>query len=94
MAEQKMIVDGLPVTEDAQLVQEPVQVAELPPADAQPAPLPADTDEQEAKAPRLDPHKMVTVYVKETGEALPGKVPETWTDGRFPTLTATPKEGN
>jgi len=39
---------------------------------------------------KYDPRKKVAVYDKATGEKLPHTVPETWLDGRFPNLSATP----
>lgn len=41
---------------------------------------------------QYDPRKMVYVYDKTSGEKLPNPVPETWLDGRFPNLSATPSK--
>lgn len=39
-----------------------------------------------------DPRKMVHVYDTTTGNKLDHPVPETWLDGRFPHLSATPSK--
>lgn len=41
---------------------------------------------------KYDPRKKVYVYNTETGAKLPNPVPETWLDGRFPQLSATPSK--
>lgn len=41
---------------------------------------------------KYDPRKMVYVYNTETGNKLVNPVPETWLDGRFPQLSATPSK--
>ena len=41
---------------------------------------------------KYDPRKLVYVYDTLTGTKLDRPVPETWLDGRFPHLSATPSK--